>query len=417
LLRQTVDTVGKVGEPGEQVQNVISVGMLSEGWDAKTVTHIMGLRAFSSQLLCEQVIGRGLRRVSYDVGEDGLFEAEYVNIFGVPFTFLPHEGGDGPPPPPPLPKTKIEPVLEKIEHEITWPNVLRIDHVFKPKLTLAWDEVRILEIDPYESITKAELAAIIAGKANEKVRSAIGLEQIAEDTRIQTIVFRISSTIYNSEKRPEWKGSKEIFLAQVVRLVEQFIASDKIRVKHDLFHQDDSKRKILIILNMNKIIQHIWSEIRAENTQKLTAIFDKERPIRSTSDVRTWYTSKPCEMIDKSHISHCVYDSGWEASEAYFLEKSKHVKSFVKNDHLGFYILYNFKGVIRKYYPDFMIRLINGEYLILETKGVDSQQNQTKREFLNEWVKAVNTHGGFGKWNWAVSFHPSDLEQIILRFF
>lgn len=415
LLRQTVDSVGKVGEPGEQIQNVISVGMLSEGWDAKTVTHIMGLRAFSSQLLCEQVIGRGLRRVSYDVEEDGLFEAEYVNIFGVPFTFLPHEGGDGPPPPPPPPKTKIEPVSEKIEHEITWPNILRIDHVFKPKLTLDWDKIRVLEIDPYESITEAELAAIIAGKTNDKVRSAIGLAQIAEDTRVQTIVFRIASTIFNSEKRPEWKGSKEIFLAQVVRLVEQFIASDKIIVKHDLFHQDESKRKILIILNMNKIIQHIWSEIRAENTQKLTAIFDKERPIRSTSDVRTWYTSKPCEWTDKSHISHCVYDSGWEASEAYILDKSELVKSFVKNDHLGFSILYNFKGVIRKYYPDFMIRLANGEFLILETKGVDSQQNQTKREFLNEWVKAVNAHGGFGKWHWDVSFHPSDMENILRK--
>lgn len=415
LLRKTVDTVGKIGEPGEQIQNVISVGMLSEGWDAKTVTHIMGLRAFSSQLLCEQVIGRGLRRVSYDVGEDGLFEAEFVNIFGVPFTFLPHEGGDGPPPPPPPPKTKIEPVQDKVEHEITWPNILRIDHVFRPILKLDWDKVTTLEIDPYESITEAELAAIISGKANDKVKSLIGLEQIAEDTRIQTIVFRIASTIYNSEKRPDWKGSKEVFLAQVVRIVEQFIESDKITIKYDLFHQDNSKRKILIILNMNKIIQHIWMQIRAENTEKLTAVFDKERPIRSTGDMRTWYTSKPCEWVEKSHISHCVYDSGWEASESYFLEKSELVKSFVKNDHLGFFILYNFNGVIRKYYPDFLIRLANNEYLILETKGVDSQQNQTKRDFLNEWVKAANIQGGFGKWSWAVSFHPSDMEEKLMK--
>ena len=148
------------------------------------------------------------------------------------------------------------------------------------------------------------MAAIISGKANPKVKAAIGLEEIAEDTRVQTIVFRIASTIYNSEKRPDWKGSKEIFLAQVVRIVEQFIASDKIKIKNDLFHHDDSKRKILIILNMNKIVQHIWSAIRSDNTEKLTPIFDKEKPFRSTEDVRTWYTSKPCEWTEKSHISH-----------------------------------------------------------------------------------------------------------------
>src|SRR5208337_3364932 len=163
LLRLKVDTVGKVGQPGEQIQNVVSVGMLSEGWDAKTVTHIMGLRAFSSQLLCEQVVGRGLRRTEYDVNkESGLFEPEYVNIFGVPFTFLPHEGGtDGPPPPPSPPKTKIEPIKEKAEHEIAFPHILRIDHVYKPQLTINLENVKPLELDPYEAITEAELAAII----------------------------------------------------------------------------------------------------------------------------------------------------------------------------------------------------------------------------------------------------------------
>ena len=128
FLRKKVDTVGKVGEVGESIQNVISVGMLSEGWDAQTVTHIMGLRAFSSQLLCEQVVGRGLRRTSYDLNpKTDLLEPEYVNIFGIPFTFLPHEESSGSPPPPP-PKFPIEPVREKQEFEISWPNIVRINH-------------------------------------------------------------------------------------------------------------------------------------------------------------------------------------------------------------------------------------------------------------------------------------------------
>ena len=95
-------------------------------------------------------------------------------------------------------------------------------------------------------------------------------------------------------------------------------------------------------------------------------IFDKEKPIRSTSDLRVWYTSKPCEWLNKSHISHCVYDSGWEQSEANYLEKSDLVESFVKNDHLGYVIVYNHNGIIRKYYPDFIIRLSSGDYLVLE---------------------------------------------------
>ena len=148
LLRKIVDTVGKVGQPGEKIQNVISVGMLSEGWDAKTVTHIMGLRAFTSQLLCEQVVGRGLRRTSYEINpQTGLLEPEYVNIFGVPFTFLPHESsGDGPPPPP-TPKTAVEPDPAKAEFEIRWPNVVRIERVLQPVLTLDWSKVQPLELN------------------------------------------------------------------------------------------------------------------------------------------------------------------------------------------------------------------------------------------------------------------------------
>ena len=423
LLRRTVDTVGKIGELGEHIRNVISVGMLSEGWDAKTVTHIMGLRAFSSQLLCEQVVGRGLRRTSYDVKPQidpvtreriELFEPEYVNIFGVPFTFLPHEGGsDGPPPPPPPPKTRIEPVKEKAEHKISFPNILRIDHVYKPQLSINLEKVKPLELDPYESITEAELAAIIAGKPNPAALTEIDLKEIGEKFRLQSIIFRIASTIYNSEKKPDWKGSKEAFLIQLIGIIEQFIYSDKIRIKNPLFNQDEVRKKILIMLNMNKVIQHIWNEIRAENTTQLTPVFDKEHPIRSTADVRTWWTSKPCEDFKKTHINFTVVDSTWEFLEAKTINKSSVVDSFVKNDHLGFAILYNYQGVIRRYFPDFIIKLKNGEHLILETKGQDSAQNKTKRAFLDEWCKAVTQHGGFGKWHWIVSFDPNDLEKLL----
>jgi type III restriction enzyme len=388
--------------------------MLSEGWDAKTVTHIMGLRAFSSQLLCEQVVGRGLRRTSYDVGEDGLFVPEYVNIFGVPFTFLPHEGGaDGPPPPPAKPKTEIKPVKEKAKHEITFPNVLRIDYVYKSKLVLDIDKVKTLEIDPYDAITEAELAAIIAGKPNPAALSEIDLKEIAERFRIQTIIFKIAATIYNSENRPDWKGSKETFLIQLISIIEKFIYSNKIVIKNPLFNQDEIRKRILIMLNMNKVIQHIWNEIRAVNTQELTPVFDKEYPIRSSGDIRTWWTSKRCERFEKTHINFIVCDSDWEYLEAKTINDSDFVKSFVKNDHLNFVIYYNYQGVVRRYFPDFICKLKNGVNLIIETKGQDNEQNKSKRAYLDEWCRAVNEHGGFGKWKWAVSFEPNDLQKII----
>ena len=171
---------------GESIQNVISVGMLSEGWDAKTVTHIMGLRAFTSQLLCEQVVGRGLRRTSYDeMTPDGRFEPEYVNIFGVPFTFLPHEGGSDGPPPPPKPKTTIEPVVEKAEFEISWPNVVRIDHAYRARLTVDWAMVEPLEIDASRTAQLAELAPIVEGKPDIANIAPIKLEELAREFRLQ----------------------------------------------------------------------------------------------------------------------------------------------------------------------------------------------------------------------------------------
>ncbi len=190
FLRQQVDTIGQVGKPGELIQNVISVGMLSEGWDAKTVTHIMGLRAFSSQLLCEQVVGRGLRRTTYDVNPDtGLFEPEYVNIFGVPFTFLPHEGGADTPPQPPKPKTAIEPVPSREKFEILWPNVIRVEHKLRPELSIDWENLGPLTIDLTKFAQIAELAPTVDGKPDITNIKPIDLEKLTKRDRMQRIIF------------------------------------------------------------------------------------------------------------------------------------------------------------------------------------------------------------------------------------
>jgi type III restriction enzyme len=411
-LRQIVDTVGKPGKPGEQIQNVISVGMLSEGWDAKTVTHIMGLRAFSSQLLCEQVVGRGLRRTSYEIGADGLFEPEYVNIFGVPFTFLPHEGGEGPPPPPPEPKTRIEPDPAKSEFEISWPNIVRIGHEYRAGLSLDTGKAHRLTIDAAATPTRADLAPVLEGKPDITRLTQIDLEELGRRYRLQKVIFEAARDVYD-QMRPDWKGSREDLLAQVVRLADQFLRSDAVKIVPPLFHQDDLRRRIVLTLNMNKIVQHLWEAIRFENTEFLTPEFDRERPIRSTGDMRTWFTSRPCERAVKSHINFCVFDSTWEASEAFELDRNPNVEAWVKNDHLGFEILYVFRGVVRKYWPDYLIRLKDRLMLVLEVKGQDSQENQTKREFLDEWVRAVNQRGGFGQWSWAVSRAPGDLSVIL----
>ena len=414
LLRMKVDTVGKVGQPGEQIQNIIAVAMLSEGWDAQTVTHIMGLRAFSSQLLCEQVVGRGLRRTSYDVNpQTGLFEPEYVNIFGVPFTFLPHEGGEDAPPVPPTPKTRIYVDDTKREHEISWPNIIRINHVLLPTLSLDMKTVRPIELRPEDTPLTVDMAPMLEGKAVVTQLSEIELESLGKQFRMQRLIFEATRDIFE-QVQPNWKGRKEILLMQLVKIVEDFLDSNRlvIRSKH---HQQELIKRVMIMLNMNKIVQHLFNAIRFENTEKVAPVFDKEMPIKSTAKMMTWYTGRPCEITQRSHISHVVFDSTWEANEAFEFDKSKHVTSWAKNDHLGFVINYVFNGVIHKFYPDFLIKLANGKMLVLEIKGIDDQKNKTKRKYLDEWVQAVNEDGRFGRWEWDVSFRTSDIKDIIAK--
>ena len=132
----------------------------------------------------------------------------------------------------------------------------------------------------------------------------------------------------------------------------------------------------------------------------------------------TWVPGTPASRASarlKSHVNFCVYDSAWEASDAYVLDNHPGVTAWVKNDHLGFEVLYIYRGVVRKYRPDFLIRLNTEEMLILETKGQDTGQERVKRRFLDEWVNAVNAHGGFGRWRWAVVQQPGEIKDVLAR--
>lgn len=412
LLLEIVDNVGKRGSAGQNLQNVISVAMLSEGWDAKNVTHIMGLRAFASQLLCEQVVGRGLRRVSYETDEDGLFLPEYVNVFGVPLTISETEEGDAVPPPP-KPAIQINVDSDRNHFEISWPNVLRIETVVRPQLSIDWSIVPTLTLNPEKTPISVDLAPALGGSTHLGKRTEINLEDLPDGFRIQRLVFQAVRKTF-AELRKRFSGTPEYLAAQLVRIVEAFMRSDHLKIP-SWYHSVPIRRQILIALNIDLVVQHIFSYVTEQNAEHLTPIFNEENPIGSTRQMRTWYTTKPCIETIKSHISHVVGDSSWEGHAANVFEKLDDVVAYAKNDHLGFQIYYLWEGSRRRFVPDFIVRLSNGILLVLEIKGIDSEQNKVKRDALKEWVRAVNEDGGFGYWACDVAFNPSDVHDIITK--
>ena len=258
------------------------------------------------------------------------------------------------------------------------------------------------------------MAPTIDGKPDTTKINSIDLQNLAREFRTQRIVFETARDVYD-QMQENWPGNRMVLLAQLVRLVEQFIRSGKIVVVPALFQVNDFKRRLVITLEMTKVVQHIWEAIRHENTKRLELVFDRDQPIRATGDMRTWYTVKPCAPTARSHINFCVFDSTWEASDAFVLDRASEVAAWVKNDHLGFEVFYVHRGVVRKYRPDFLVRLTSGETLVLETKGQDTDRDRTKRGFLAQWVKAVNQHGGFGRWASDVSKDPGDIHGILAR--
>ena len=270
----------------------------------------------------------------------------------------------------------------------------------------------VLRLEASDTVTLAQLAPVVEGKPDVSRISEIDLDDLARRFRMQTIVFQTALAEFE-QMAPTWTGGRDALIAQLVALVEAFLASDRVAISPELFNQDPRRRRILLTLKMNRIVQHLWGAIRHENTLALAPVLDSEKPIRGTGDMLPWQTGRPWADPTHSHVNRCVFDSAWEASEAFALDRHPDVAAWVKNDHLGFEIVYVFDGIVRKYRPDFLIRLHTGTTLVLEVKGQDSPQNEAKRAALDEWTRAVTQHGGFGRWTWAVSRAPSDLADLI----
>jgi type III restriction enzyme len=424
ILRQIVDTVGKPGQAGSKLQNVISVAMLSEGWDAKNVTHIMGLRAFTSQLLCEQVIGRGLRRVGYDteirMGPDGrereLFAAEYVNVFGVPLSIFQDDSDPGSAPPPPKPSTQILALIDRNFFEIKWPNVLRVDGIIRSKLTVNFSEISVLKLDPSKIPLAVELAPAIGGVTNWEMINEINLEELPEEFRLQRLIFKSAQKAFIELNR-NYKGSNEYLAFQLIKIIEKFIDTNKLEIP-SAFHQNQLKKRILIALSIDLIVQHLMRYIVEQNEESTELIYDQENPIGSTASMRTWYTTKPCQRTVKSQISHVVVDSAWEAHVANVLESSDLkdiVNAYAKNDHLGFAILYMWNGSKRKYIPDYLIKLSNGKTLLLEVKGQINDQEEAKWASTRRLVEGINNNKIFGVWVFDIVTDMAKVQDIILK--
>jgi len=292
--------------------------------------------------------------------------------------------------------------------------VVRVDETYRTELTVDVDALPPLRLDAAETLQIVQLAPTVAGKPDLGRVKEVDLEEIGRRSRLQTIGFRAAAEVYD-QVQPGWQGSREDLLGQVIRLVERFLASDRIVAEPPLFQRDPLRRHILLALNMSRIVQYLFDQIRHGHVTTRTIVLDREHPLRGTGDMAPWYTVKPCAPTARSHVNSCVFDSTWEATEAFALDHDPHVSAWVKNDHLGFDVHYVFHGAVRRYRPDFLIRLSNGVTLVLEVKGQMTDEARVKHAALADWVDAVNAHGGFGRWAADVSLTTGDVAEILER--
>lgn len=396
LLREVMNTVGKKGRLGEQVRCVVSVSMLTEGWDTNTVTHILGVRAFGTQLLCEQVVGRGLRRYSYDLNDNGLFNVEYADIMGIPFDFTAKP--QVAPVKPPKKMTRVAAQRDRAALEIIFPRVTgyRID----------LPEER-LEAN-FSGNSKLVLTPDMVGPGQTLLEGIVGegiTLTVAEmkDMRPSTVSYELAKyLLYSYFKDADGEPKLHLFY-QIQRIVRRWIDDGYLECKGGTGPW---------MLQMQEIAaqaaERIYNGIAAAigDEGRIRGVLDPYNPKGSTRHVG-FMTSKDLYETSrtKCHINYVVCDSGWEAEFARAAEAHPRVLSYVKNQGLGLEVPYKDGSVARVYVPDFIVNIDDGRgpddplHLIVEVKGYRRENVKLKSETMKQkWIRGVNNLGSYGRW-------------------
>lgn len=421
LLREVMNTVGKQGKLGENVKCVVSVSMLTEGWDANTVTHILGVRAFQTQLLCEQVVGRGLRRMSYATEkrivhangaavEIDAFSPEYAEVFGVPFSFIPAAGHQADPKPGPMP-TRVRALEERIEYEVTFPRLVGYRYELSdPRLAAKFTEESVLALSTADVPTKTENAPIVG-------ETTIMTLDDLKRRREQEVAFLLAKLTLEKYFRDDGGALKPWLFPQVLDISRRWL-SQCVVLKDGTFPQ-----LLLLIEFAHGAADRIYRSIvrGAEGTRALKPVLRPYDGLGSTRYVDFDTTRNVYPTQAKCHISHVVCDTrDWEQKAAQAIEEMPEVLRYVKNHGLGFTIPYTFEGRESQYVPDYVIELDDGHggddplHLIVEITGEPKKDKAAKvataRTF---WVPSVNAHGGFGRWAFVEVTDPWDLQNTI----
>ncbi|MBN1140952.1 MAG: DEAD/DEAH box helicase family protein, partial [Deltaproteobacteria bacterium] len=413
ILREVVNTVGRKGHLGAHIRCVVSVSMLTEGWDANTVTHIMGLRAFGSQLLCEQVAGRALRRQFYQADpKTGKFPPEYAHIIGVPFKMF--KGGVNPPPLPPVNHTRIQALPEREKKfEIAFPNLAgyRVEPL-EGEIRADFSGVEAFEFDGSRFPTITTLASAFSSETQELSVASV------KEKRDQEIIYLITKDLLNRHYADQDGNPEFQKFHQLKRIVEEWYFT-KVKL---VGITDPEYRKLLFFDEPTRICDHILRCIRAEGAKSETVlpIFNHYNRFGSTRYVNGVTTRPPEKLFAtrKSHVNYVVGDTdSWEQIAAKTLEDLPPIESYVKNSFLGFAIPYVAEGKDRMYHPDFIAscKMRNGVRinLVIEITGMNKEKAMKKDYVVNRWLPAVNgVRDRYGYPEWRFIEIAGDIRDI-----